>query len=51
MVAPRNGGDGIFERTGIQSRVVADSTQDAVSMAVEAAGPALREAGIPVASK
>ena len=41
-----NGGDGIFERTGIESRVVADHTQDVVSMAAEAATAALTEAGI-----
>ena len=40
------GTDGIFERTGIESRVVADDTQDAISMAAEAAGLALAEAGI-----
>jgi 2-oxoisovalerate dehydrogenase E1 component len=42
----KEGGDGIFERTGIESRLVADSTQDAVSMAVEAAQKALAEVGI-----
>jgi len=41
-----NGTDGIFERTGIESRVVADHTQDVVSMAAEAATAALAEAGI-----
>ena len=40
------GGDGIFERTGIESRLVADDNQDAVSMATEAAELALREANI-----
>ena len=41
-----NGTDGIFERTGIECRVVADGTQDAISMAVEASTAALAEAGI-----
>jgi len=41
-----NGGDGIFERTGIESRLVADHTQDVVSMAAEAATAALAEAGV-----
>lgn len=40
------GGDGIFERTGIESRLMADATQDAVSMATEAARLALAEAGV-----
>jgi 2-oxoisovalerate dehydrogenase E1 component len=44
---PQLGGEaGIFERTGIQTRLVADGSQDAVSMATEAAEHALREAGI-----
>ena len=38
--------DDIFERTGIESRLVAEADQDAVSMAVEAAARALAEAGI-----
>lgn len=45
-----NGGDGIFERTGIESRLVADSTQDVVSMATEAAALALDEVGIDVSA-
>ena len=40
------GNDGILERTGIESRVVADPTQDAVTMATEAATLALAEAGV-----
>lgn len=40
------GGDGIFERTGIESRLMADPTQDAVGMATEAARLALAEAGV-----
>jgi 2-oxoisovalerate dehydrogenase E1 component len=44
---PELGGTaGIFERTGIESRLVADENQDAVSMAVEAARYALRDANI-----
>lgn len=39
-------GDPIFDRTGIRTRVVADSSQDAVGMAAEAASRALREAGV-----
>ena len=42
------GTDGIFERTGIESRIVADATQDAISMAAEAAGLALAEAGLGI---
>jgi len=38
--------DGILERTGIESRLVADPDQDAVSMAVEAAARALADASI-----
>lgn len=41
-----DGRDGIVERTGITSRLVASSSQDAVSMAAEAAGLALQEAGL-----
>jgi 2-oxoisovalerate dehydrogenase E1 component len=41
-----DGRDGIAERTGITSRIVASASQDAVSMAVEAANLALREAGL-----
>ncbi len=41
-----DGRDGIAERTGITSRIVASASQDAVSMAVEAAGLALQEAGL-----
>jgi 2-oxoisovalerate dehydrogenase E1 component len=41
--AGAGGGDGILQRTGIESRLVADGTQDAVSMAVEAAAMALAE--------
>ncbi len=44
-----NGADGIAERTGITSRIVASASQDAVSMAVEAAEVALKEAGIQAA--
>ena len=43
-------GDGIFDRTGIESRIVADSTQDALSMATEAAMLALRKVGIGASS-
>ena len=39
-------GDGIFDRTGIETRLVADESQDAVSMASEAAAAALADAGI-----
>ena len=39
--AGTRGGDGILQRTGIESRIVADDTQDAVSMAAEAAVMAL----------
>ena len=38
--------DGIFARTGIESRTVAGPEQDAVSMAVEAARRALADAGV-----
>ena len=44
--ARTNGGDGILERTGIESRPVADATQDVVSMAEEAARLALRDVGM-----
>ncbi len=44
------GGDGIFERTGIESRLMADETQDAVSMATQAAVAALAEAQIDAAA-
>ncbi len=44
-----DGHDGIVERTGITSRIVASSSQDAISMAVEAADSALREAGLQAA--
>jgi 2-oxoisovalerate dehydrogenase E1 component len=47
--APKGrGGDGIFERTGIESRLVADQSQDVVSMAAEAAGKALADVGMDV---
>ena len=46
LAAANGHADGIFDRTGIESRLVADADQDAVSMAVEAARLALREAGI-----
>jgi len=39
-------GDGIFERTGIESRTVAGVEQDAVSMALDAARKALADAGL-----
>ena len=42
-------GDGIFERTGIESRSVAGPGQDAVCMATGAAYRALAEAGISAA--
>jgi len=46
-LAAANGcGDGILERTGIESRTVAGVGQDAVSMAVDAARNALADAGI-----
>jgi 2-oxoisovalerate dehydrogenase E1 component len=45
-----DGTDGIYARTGIESRLVADETQDAVGMAVEAAALALGEAGIDAAA-
>jgi hypothetical protein len=35
LVPENRGGDGILERTGIESRLVADHTQDAVSMAAD----------------
>ena len=38
--------DGIFERTGIESRTVAGKEQDAVGMALEAARRAMSDAGI-----
>jgi 2-oxoisovalerate dehydrogenase E1 component len=41
-----SGVDGILQLTGIESRCVAGAGQDAVSMAVDAARLALREAGI-----
>jgi 2-oxoisovalerate dehydrogenase E1 component len=41
-----NGSDGLFQRTGIESRLVADSSQTVVSMAAEAAREALAQAGI-----
>ncbi len=41
-----SGGDGILQRTGIELRLVADETQDAVGMATEAAAAALREAAL-----
>jgi len=44
--AAHAGGDGILQRTGIESRLVADDTQDAVSMAAEAAAMALAEAAV-----
>jgi 2-oxoisovalerate dehydrogenase E1 component len=37
---------GLLERTGIQSQLVADATQDVVSMGVDASSQALHEAGI-----
>ncbi|MEO8443666.1 MAG: beta-ketoacyl-ACP synthase 3, partial [Gammaproteobacteria bacterium] len=40
------GRDGIAERTGITSRIVASASQDAVGMATAAATSALREAGV-----
>lgn len=46
LAASNGGGDGIFERTGIESRLVADPDQDAVTMAMEAANAALKEAGV-----
>jgi len=42
------GGDGLYQRTGIESRPVADASQTVVSMAAEAAREALAEAGIGV---
>ena len=41
-----DGEDGIFSRTGIESRLVAGPGQNVVSMATEAARQALREAGV-----
>lgn len=43
-----DGGDGLYQRTGIESRPVADSSQTVVSMAAEAAREALAEAGLGV---
>ncbi len=49
-LAPRfpqlGGAAGIFDRTGIEERVVADATQDVVSMAADAARELLRETGV-----
>lgn len=45
LAAP-DGGDGLYQRTGIESRPVADSSQTVVSMAAEAAREALAEAGL-----
>lgn len=46
LAASDDQSDGILDRTGIESRLVASADQDAVSMAVEAARLALHEAGI-----
>ena len=43
-----DGRDGLYQRTGIESRPVADSSQTVVSMAAAAAREALAEAGIGV---
>jgi 2-oxoisovalerate dehydrogenase E1 component len=44
--AEKPNGDRIFERTGIESRLVADQSQDTVSMAAEAAAAVLAKVGI-----
>ena len=46
LAATGGPGNGIFERTGIESRTVAGPGQDAVSMAVDAARKALADAGL-----
>jgi len=46
LASPDGCTDGILERTGIESRLVASADQDVVGMAVEAAGLALRDAGL-----
>lgn len=48
LAAERHGADGIFDRTGIESRPVADPSQDVVSMATEAAAKALADLGLSV---
>jgi 2-oxoisovalerate dehydrogenase E1 component len=46
LVPALGGSAGIYQRTGIRERLVADESQDVVSMSVRAADEALKEAGI-----
>jgi 2-oxoisovalerate dehydrogenase E1 component len=49
-LAAEGGGDGILERTGIESRLMADPSQNVVSMAADAATKALAEVGIDISA-